>query len=55
MITVINPNITRGDLIDDLKLLSVELSKFYEGNIQIYLDVNKTNRIAKIRITENIS
>jgi hypothetical protein len=48
-------NLTSGDLIDDLKLLSIELSKKYDGNIQIQLDVNKTNRIAKIRVTENIS
>jgi hypothetical protein len=42
-------------IIEKLKDLSIMLSQTYGNNIQIFLDVNKTNRIAKIRITENIS
>jgi len=45
----------KGIIIDKLKDLSIMLSQSYSGNIQIQLDVNRTNRIAKIRVTENIS
>lgn len=45
----------KGLIIDKLKDLSILLSQSYTGNIQIQLDVNKANRIAKIRVTENIS
>jgi len=45
----------RGVIIEALKDKAIMLSQFYDGNIQIQLDVNRTNRIAKIRVTENIS
>lgn len=44
----------KGLIIDKLKDLSILLSQSYTGNIQIQLDVNKTNKIAKIRITESM-
>jgi len=45
----------KGQVIEQLKILSVQLAEKYDGNIQIQLDVNKSNRIAKIKVTENIS
>lgn len=44
----------KGFIIEALKDKAVLLSQFYDGNIQIQLDVNKSNRIAKIKVTENI-
>ena len=44
----------KGFIIDALKDKAIILSEYYTGNIQITLDVNRANRIAKIKITENI-
>lgn len=45
----------RGFIIEALKDNAVMLSQFYDGNIQIQLDVCREKRSAKIRITENIT
>ena len=41
-------------IIENLKKMAIELSQQYEGNIQIQLDVNRANRICKIKITESV-
>ena len=45
---------SKGWIIENMKKIAIELSQQYEGNIQIQLDVNRANRICKIKITESM-
>ena len=44
----------KKDQIEKLKVLAINLSKLYNSNIELKIDVNNKMQLVKIKITETV-